>query len=101
MKEYCRPIIVTTMSYIQLGEATQNYELKNVHFTMFPSFYGILNEDPLIFIQDFYVTVQKFQLQGLTEDQLRMRYFSYTLKDRAKSWLITLPPFIGIMGSSA
>ena len=59
---------------------------------MLLSFYGILNEGPLIFIWDFYATVQTFSLQGLSEDQLKMRCFPYTLKDRAKAWLMTLPP---------
>ena len=80
------------MSCIQLGEATRNYELKNVHFTLLPSFYGIPNEDPLIFIRDFYAIVQTFSLQGIMKDQLRMRCFPYTLKNRAKGWLMTLPP---------
>ena len=80
------------MSCIQLGEAVRNYEMKNVHFTMLPSFYGIPNEDPLIFIRDFYATMQTFPLQGLTEDQLSMRCFLYTLKDKAKVWLMTLQP---------
>ena len=92
MKEYARPIIGTVVSCIQLGDAARNYEFKNVHFTMLPSFCSILNEDPLIFLRDFYATVQTFPLQGLIEDQLRMRCFPYTLKDRAKVWLMTLPP---------
>ena len=57
MKEYAWLIIGTTMSCIQLGEAARNYELKNVHFTMLPSFYGIPNEASLIFIRDFYATI--------------------------------------------
>ena len=90
MMQYARPIIGTAKSCIQLGEATHNYELKNVHFTMLSSFYGIPNEDSLIFIPDFYATVQTFLLQRLTEDQLNMRCFPYTLKDRAKACLMTL-----------
>ena len=82
------------MSCIRLGEIARNcnYELKNVHLTMLLTFYDIPNEDPLIFIWDFYAIVQTFPLQGLTEDQLRMRCFPYTLKDKAKAWLMTLPP---------
>ena len=91
MKEYARPIIGTNVSYIQLGDATRNYKLKNVHFTMLPSFYGIPNEDPLILIR-FYATVQTFPLQGLTKDQLRMRCFPFILKDRAKDSLMIFPP---------
>ena len=89
MKEYARPIIGTAVSCIKLGDAVQNYELKIVYFTMLPSFYGIPNEDPLIFIRHFYATIQTFPLQGLIEDQLRMKCFPYTLKDRAKVWLMT------------
>ena len=92
MKEYARPIISTVVSCIQLGEASRNYELKNIHFTLLSSFYGIPNEDSLIFTWDFYAIVQTFPLQGLMEGQLRMRCFPYTLKDRAKAWLVTLPP---------
>ena len=90
MKEYAWPIIGTIVSCIQLGDTTQNYELKNVHFTMLPSFYGIPNEDPLILIR-FYATVQTFPLQGLTKDQLRMRCFPFILKDRAKDSLMIFP----------
>lgn len=59
---------------------------------MLHSFYGILNEDPLTFIKGFYTNVQTFSLQGLNEDQLRMRCYPYTLKDREKAWLITFLP---------
>ena len=59
---------------------------------MLPSFYGIPNVNLLIFIRDFYTTVQTFPLQGLMKDQLKMRYFPYTLKDKAKAWLMTPPP---------
>ena len=92
MKEYARPIIGTVVSCIQLGDTARNYVLKNFHFTMLPSFDGIPNEDPLIFIRDFYATVQAFPLQGLTKNQMRMSCFLYTLKDRAKAWFMTLPP---------
>ena len=91
------------MSCIQLGEATQTYKLNNVHFTILPSFYGIPNADLLIFIRDFYATMQTFPPpQGLTKEQLRMRCFPYTLKDRAKAWLMTHPSikFTDNMGSS-
>ena len=92
MKEFARPIIGTATSCIRLEEAARNYELKNIHYSMLPSFYGIPNEDPLNFIRDFYSTIQTFPLQGLTEDQLRMRCFPYTLKDKAKAWYMTLAP---------
>lgn len=92
MKEYARPVIGTATAAIQLGQAARNYELKNLHFSMLPSFYGLPNEDSLSFIKDFYSTVQNIPLGSLNEDQLRMRCFPYTLKDKAKAWLMSLPP---------
>ena len=92
MKDFTRPIISTFTSCIQLGEAARNYELKYIHFNQLPSFYGMPNKEPLNFIRKFYSIVQTFPLQALNEDQLRMRCFSYTLKERAKIWLLTLVP---------
>ncbi|CAA0824293.1 Unknown protein, partial [Striga hermonthica] len=48
--------------------------------------------DPLHFMCEFYNVLQTFPLHGLNEDQLKMRCFPETLKDRAKAWLMTLAP---------
>ena len=58
---------------------------------MLPSFHGLPSEDPLTFLREFYTTIQTFPLHDLTEDELRMRCFPYTLKDWAKMWFINLP----------
>ncbi|CAL8988212.1 unnamed protein product [Prunus brigantina] len=59
---------------------------------MLPSFYGLPNEDPLAHIKEFYNVVSGLPLQGVSEANLRMRAFPYTLKDKAKGWLMTLAP---------
>ncbi|CAL9000983.1 unnamed protein product [Prunus brigantina] len=41
---------------------------------------------------DIFNVVSSFPLTGVTEDQLRMRVFPYTLKDKAKYWLNSLKP---------
>nr|GMD28329.1 Retrotransposon gag protein [Ipomoea batatas] len=48
------------------------------------------SEDALTFIWDFYGIVQNFSLNDLTEEELRMRCFAYTLKDAAKAWFMSL-----------
>ena len=77
-------------SCIQLSLAARNYELKNIHFTMLPSFYGLPLEDPLTFLRESYTIIQTFPIHGLVEDELRMRCFPYILKDKAKIWLINI-----------
>ncbi|CAH9088741.1 unnamed protein product [Cuscuta epithymum] len=92
MKEFGRPTVGVSPSCIVLSEAARNYDLKTVHFNQLPSFYGLSSEDALIFIRDFYGIIQNFPLQGVTEDELRMRCFPYTLKDAAKTWFMSLTP---------
>ncbi|CAH9082985.1 unnamed protein product [Cuscuta europaea] len=92
MKEFGRPTVGASPSCIVLSEAAWNYDLKTVHFNQFPSFHGLASEDALIFIRDFYGIIQIFPLQGVTEEELRMRCFPYTLKDVVKTWFMSLTP---------
>ena len=92
MRELARPVVSTLGSPIQLPDETRNYELKGSHYNMLPSFLGLANEDPLNFIRTFYHTLEHFPLRGLMEDQLRMRCFPHTLKERASTWWMSLPP---------
>ncbi|CAL2239421.1 unnamed protein product [Prunus armeniaca] len=92
LEDYAQPVIPNLPSCILLPTEARNYELKSSHFHMLPSFYGLPNEDPLSHIKEFYNVVSGLPLQGVSEANLRMRVFPYTLKDRAKNWLMTLAP---------
>ncbi|KAB2625957.1 hypothetical protein D8674_017617 [Pyrus ussuriensis x Pyrus communis] len=92
LEDFAQPIIPNSPSCILLPTEARNYDLKSSHFHMFPSFYGLPNEDPLAHIKEFYNVVSGLPLQGVSEANLRMRVFPYTLKDRAKGWLMTLVP---------
>ena len=91
IREIQRPVIGTSLSCIRLSQVARNYELKSIHFSMLPTFHGLQSEDALTFLKEFYTTIQTFPLHGLTEDELRIKCFSYTLEDNAKTWLINLP----------
>ncbi|KAB2629192.1 hypothetical protein D8674_033987 [Pyrus ussuriensis x Pyrus communis] len=97
LEDFAQPIIPNSPSCILLPTEARNYDLKSSHFHMFPSFYGLPNEDPLAHIKEFYNVVSGLPLQGVSEANLRMRVFPYTLKDKAKSWLMTLTPAGGAL----
>ena len=61
-----------------------------MHLNTLPQFNGLTAEDALTFIREFYSTVQTLPLQGLTENELRMRCFPYCMKNEARTWLLTL-----------
>ncbi|CAL9000990.1 unnamed protein product [Prunus brigantina] len=92
LEDYAQPVIPNSPSCILLPTEARNYELKSSHFHVLPSFYGLPNEDPLSHIKEFYNVVSGLPLQGVSEANLRMRVFPYTLKDKAKNWLMTLAP---------
>ncbi|CAA0812210.1 Unknown protein, partial [Striga hermonthica] len=92
LRDMAQPMIGPVTSCIWLGPAARNYEIKTIHYNQLPSFYGLPNEDSLHFIREFYNVLQTFPLQGLNEDQLKMRCFPHTLKDRAKDWFMNLAP---------
>ena len=92
LEDLGQPIIPNSPSCILLSTEARNYELKSSHFQMLPSFYGLPNEDPLAHIKEFYTVVCTLPLKDVSEADLRMRVFPYTLKDRAKTWLMSLTP---------
>ena len=91
MRELARPSAPTSGSPLLLPIEARNYELRGIHFKMLPSFEGKAKEDPLKFIRNFCNTLEQLPLRELTEDQLRMKYFPYTLKEEASAWWMTLP----------
>ncbi|CAL2248125.1 unnamed protein product [Prunus armeniaca] len=87
------PTILTSPSSIVLLAAARNYELKNIHFNMMPSFHGLSSKDPLAHIRDIFNMVSNMALtEEVTEEHLRMKVFPYKLKDKAKMWLNSLRP---------
>ena len=56
-----------------------------VRFSRLPS------EDHNARIANFLEICDIFKPDGVTDDTIRLRLFSFSLKDKAKSWLISLP----------
>ena len=84
-------MIVASLYCIRLSYRVGNYTLKTDHFNMLPTLHGLSNEDPLSFIHEFCSAIQMFLLNGISKDDLQMRYLPCYLMDRAKYWLLNLP----------
>ncbi|XP_062088447.1 uncharacterized protein LOC133795008 [Humulus lupulus] len=71
------------------------FELKPVMFQMLQTvgqFSGLPTEDPQLHLRSFLEVSDSFKLQGVSEEALRLKLFPFSLRDRARSWLNTLPP---------
>ena len=71
------------------------FELKPVMFQMLQTvgqFSGMPTEDPHLHLRLFMEVSDSFKLPGVTEEALRLKLFPYSLRDRARAWLNSLPP---------
>ncbi|KAL3639446.1 hypothetical protein CASFOL_017353 [Castilleja foliolosa] len=75
---------------IVLSRVARSFELKPHHTSLLPSFNGLPNENPLDFIREFFSVATNISAPGLTSED--MVCFLSSLKDKAKAWLLSLPP---------
>jgi hypothetical protein len=54
-------------------------------------FYGLPNDDPNAHIASFMESCDTFKHNGVTDDAIRLRLFPFSLRDRAKNWLNSMP----------
>ncbi|XP_024024257.1 uncharacterized protein LOC112092396 [Morus notabilis] len=63
---------------------------------LLPTFHGLENENPYVHIQEFEEVVATFYSRTEAANIVRLKFFPFSLKDKAKSWLYSLrPKFIG------
>ncbi|KAL0361432.1 UNVERIFIED_CONTAM: hypothetical protein Sradi_3827700, partial [Sesamum radiatum] len=48
-------------------------------------------EDPYKHLKEFHVVCSGMKPQGVTEEQVKLRAFPFSLSDKAKDWLYSLP----------
>ncbi|XP_024027611.1 uncharacterized protein LOC112093437 [Morus notabilis] len=71
------------------------FELKPVMFQMLQTvgqFSVMITDDPHMHLRLFIEVCEAFKAPGVTEEALRLKLFPYSLRDRARAWLNSLPP---------
>ncbi|XP_030502340.2 uncharacterized protein LOC115717494 [Cannabis sativa] len=58
----------------------------------FLQFGRLPSEDPNMHLFNFEELCQTFKMNGVSDDAIRRRLFPFSLRERAKSWLVSLPP---------
>ncbi|KAL8149007.1 hypothetical protein AgCh_006138 [Apium graveolens] len=57
-----------------------------------PELSSVPTEDPNMHIIDFIKICDTFKFNGVCEDAIKLRLFPFSLRDKAKCWLHSLPP---------
>ncbi|KAH7576792.1 hypothetical protein JRO89_XS01G0150300 [Xanthoceras sorbifolium] len=72
-------------------DATTTFELKSGLIHLLPTFHGLVGKDPHKHLKELHVVCTSMKSTGVTEEQIKLRAFPFSLKDWAKDWLYYLP----------
>ncbi|XP_050233570.1 uncharacterized protein LOC126682057 [Mercurialis annua] len=95
LMEFFQPTVGnTTHGYFAHPVLANHYEIKTSVIQLIEArcqFYGLPNEDPNQHIADFLEVCSTFKLSNMTDDEVWLRLFPFSLRDRAKQWIHALP----------
>ena len=95
LRDYAVPSINGADSSIRTPPiAANNFEIKPAIIQMIQTsvqFGGLATDDPNAHITNFLEICDTFKHNGVSDDAIRLRLFPFSLRDKAKSWLNSLP----------
>ncbi|KAK8682456.1 hypothetical protein V6N13_054844 [Hibiscus sabdariffa] len=67
------------------------FQLKSGLIHLLPTFHGLPSESPHKHLYEFHLVCSSMKPQGVSEDQIKLRAFPFSLSGIAKEWLFYLP----------
>ncbi|XP_042460351.1 uncharacterized protein LOC122043846 [Zingiber officinale] len=92
MKELAAPDEAFKYSCITYPNLAGDFELRSGLIHLLPKFQGLSGEDPNRHLHEFHVVCSTMKPQGISEEDIKLRAFPFSLTGVAKDWLYYLPP---------
>ncbi|XP_065861818.1 uncharacterized protein [Euphorbia lathyris] len=91
LRDFAAPNLNRQSFCIEFPNPEVPFELKSGLIHLLPSFHGLTGEDPHKHLKEFHVVCSGLKPERVTEEQVKLRAFPFSLKDKAKDWLYYLP----------
>ena len=92
LQDYLHHPRATIPSCIMFPPNVQHQEFKLDMIQLLPTFHVLERENPYVHIREFEEVVATFQGKPDSINIVKLRFFSFSLKDSAKVWLYSLRP---------
>ena len=97
LRDYILPSLLGVQPSIRApGVDANNFELKPALIQMVQAndqFRGTGDEDPTMHLTNFMELCGTLKINDVSDEAIRLRLFSFSLRDKAKHWLVTQPPY--------
>ena len=91
LKELAAPDLNHQPLCIDYPDLDASFELRSGLIHLLPTFRGLAGEDPHKHLKEFHVVCSSMKPHGISEEQIKLRAFLFSLADLAKDWLYYLP----------
>ena len=92
LKELAAPDVNYQALAIQYPNLDVDFELKSGLIHLLPKFHGLAREDLHKHLKEFHVVCSTMKPQGVDEDHIKLRAFTFSLHGSTKDWLYYLHP---------
>ena len=92
MMDYIQPARTATPLYVILPPNMPQIDFKPGMIQLLPTFHGLESENPYVHIRSFEEVGAAFYSRTEAIDSIRLKFFSFSLKDKIKSCLNPLRP---------
>ncbi|KAK8974437.1 hypothetical protein V6N11_072772 [Hibiscus sabdariffa] len=92
IRELAAALAVEQPLCITFPQGEMPFQLKTGLIHLLPTFHGLPSESPHKHLTEFHLVCSSMKPQGVSEDQIKLRAFPFSLSGIAKEWLFYLPP---------
>ena len=93
LHDYLQPTRTSTPSCMVTPNTVGTFDIKPEIVQLLPKFYGLDSESPYLHLKEFTEVCSTLQYDNVTKETVKLNLFSFSLEEKAKSWLHSLKPW--------